>query len=204
MIGKANGLQVFFKKKNEFFHSCNHTFFYTALVFLGVRVIIDANEKQIASVMFQQVIVFLFLYLVDGRFRRLVVFQRNDHRRNVRDLWNQGQVGIAFARGQFLDDRIFQVGIEIGKPNGALERGFVVVSQRIGGTGMRLSQGGGNRCLVLINSGIKQLFGILHQLDDWLIVLFVLNGNDPLLADFLIRDIAEFLLPVVGKITQMY
>ena len=95
----------------------------------------------------------LFLDLLNGRFRRLVVFQFDDYRRNVRNVWNQGEVGIAFARRQFLDDRVFQVGVEIGQADGTLEGGLVVVGQRVGGARMGLGQGGGHGFLVLVDGG---------------------------------------------------
>ena len=71
-------------------------------MFLRLLIVADAYEEQVALVVVQGLAVVFVLDLLQGTFRTFVMLQFDDQGRDIRQIRNQYQVCVTFARRQFL------------------------------------------------------------------------------------------------------
>ena len=107
-----------------------YALFYLARVLLGLLVVIDADEKQIACVFCNFRRIFLPFDLVDGSVGGVVELQFYDER-GLLDIAarNHHKVGIALARGIFAVDDVFVARPNVGDSKHAGEGVLIVIGE---------------------------------------------------------------------------
>ena len=99
-------------------------------VILCLFFVVDGNEEEVAVVLGEGLAAVFVFDLLQGTLGSLVVLQLDHQGWDVGRIWNQDEVGIAFAGWQ-LFDKVAGVGVEIGKADGTLlVTVLVVVVQR--------------------------------------------------------------------------
>ena len=169
-------------------------------MFLRLLIVANAYEEQVALVVVQGLAVIFVLDLLQGAFGTLVMLQFNDQGRDIRQIRNQYQVCVTFARRQFLHQCVAGVGIEIGQTDGALEAMLIIVGQRVSHLGVGCVERTGHRLLIALDGVVKEPLRGVDKIHDGSEVLLVVDGIHPFLTDLLVRDTTRTLVIVVRQV----